>query len=135
MKKFLSKVKEYVPIFSLCVFAFTVISLVIYLIVLNNVGFADFFNYNISAPFRALITWSTVIFPFSVVEIFLFVSPLVLIFLIFLAVRYGKRGLKTTVSQDSATKYCKCKKYKDDRIANVKNQLIIMKKSQREAQN
>lgn len=97
MKKYFSKIREYVPLFSLCVFALTLISLVLYVIVLNNTSFADIFNYNITAPFRAVLTWSTVIFPFSVVEIFLFLSPFILIFLIFLAVRYGKRGLKATI--------------------------------------
>ncbi|WP_405354731.1 DUF3810 domain-containing protein [Ruminococcus sp.] len=97
MKKYFSKIREYIPLFSLCVYLLTIISLALYLIVLNNTDFADFFNYNITAPFRLVLTWSTVIFPFSLVEIFLLLSPFILIFLIFLAVRYGKRGPKTTV--------------------------------------
>ncbi len=97
MKKFLSKTREYIPLFSLVVFFLTVISLILYIIILNSVSFADFFNYNLSFPIRAALSWITVIFPFSVAEIALFSSPLILFALIFLAIKYGKHGKKASI--------------------------------------
>ena len=88
MKKFLSKTREYIPIFSLVVLILTIISLILYIIVLNSVSFADFFNYNLSFPIRVLVSWITVVFPFSIAEIALFLSPIILFFLI-LVVFYG----------------------------------------------
>lgn len=96
MKK-LSKIREYVPLYSLIVFGITVVSLIFYVIVLNSVSFADFFNYYLSAPTRILMTWLTVIFPFSVAEVVLLLSPLLLGGLIFLAVKFGKMGKKASI--------------------------------------
>ena len=92
MKKFVSKTREYVSVFSLIIFLLTIVSSVLYVIVINNVRFADYFNYNLSAPIRASLAWITVIFPFSVAELFVILSPVVLAFLIFFAVRFAKRG-------------------------------------------
>ncbi len=97
MKKLFFKTREYVPLFSLTVFFLTIISFVLYIIVLNSVSFADFFNYNISAPIRTALTWTTVIFPISVAELCILLSPIILGFLIFLAVRYAKKGKKASI--------------------------------------
>ncbi|MBE6674878.1 MAG: DUF3810 domain-containing protein [Ruminococcaceae bacterium] len=97
MKKLFFKTREYVPLFSLVVFFLAILSLVLYIVVLNSVSFADFFNYNISSPIRTLLTWTTVIFPFSIAEVCLLLSPIILGFLIFLAIRYGKRGKKASI--------------------------------------
>lgn len=97
MKKLISKVREYVPLYSLIVFGTTLLSLIFHIIVLNSVGFADFFNYYLSAPTRVMMTWLTVVFPFSVAEVFVFLSPIILGFLIFLAVKFGKRGKRASI--------------------------------------
>lgn len=97
MKKFLSKTREYIPLFSLVVFSLTIISLILYIIILNNVSFADFFNYNLSFPIRVAISWVTVILPFSIAEVALILSPIILIALILLATKYGKRGKKASI--------------------------------------
>ena len=92
MRKFLSKVRAYIPLYSLIVFSLTLISLIFYIVVLNSVTFADFFNYYLSAPTRVIMAWLTLIFPFSVAEVVLFLSPVILGLLIFLAVKLGKKG-------------------------------------------
>lgn len=97
MKKFLSKVREYIPLFTIVVFFLTIISLVLYIIILNNVSFADYFNYNLSFPTRVAMSWLTAIIPFSVAEIVLLASPLILFVLIMLSVKYGKRGKKASI--------------------------------------
>ena len=97
MKKLFSKTREYIPLFSLIVFFLTVISFILYIIVLNSVSFADYFNYNISAPIRTALTWSTVIFPVSVAELCILLSPIILAFLIFLAIRYAKKGKSASI--------------------------------------
>lgn len=97
MKKFLCKAREYIPLYSLIVFALTVISLILFIIVLNSVGFADFFNYYLTAPTRLIMTWLTVIFPFSVAEIVIYLSPILIGLLIYLAVKFGKKGKKASV--------------------------------------
>ena len=97
MKKFLSKTREYIPLFSLIVFGLTLLSLVFFVIVINNVAFADFFNYYLSAPTRSVMTWLTVIFPFSVAEIVIFLSPILLALFIFFAIKFGKKGKKASI--------------------------------------
>lgn len=97
MRRFASKIREYVPLFSLIVFIITLISLIIYLIFINNTGFADYFNYNVTAPTRAVMAWLMVIFPFSVAELFLVLSPIIIAILIVLAVKFGKRSSKSTI--------------------------------------
>lgn len=97
MKKVLSKIREYIPLYSLIVLVVTLISLIFYIIVLNSVVFADFFNYYLSAPTRIFMTWLTVIFPFSVAEVVIFLSPVILGFLIFFAVKFGKMGKRASI--------------------------------------
>lgn len=97
MKKFLSKTREYVPLYSLIVLGLTIISFLFFIIVVNNVAFADFFNYYLSAPTRVIMTWLTVAFPFSIAEIVVLSSPILLALLIFLAIKLGKKGKRASV--------------------------------------
>ena len=97
MKKFLSNTKKYVPLFSIITFALFLISIILHLIIVNNVAFADFFNYNLSAPTRAFMSYLTVIFPFSVAEIVVFASPIILGLLIFIAIKCGKKGKTSSI--------------------------------------
>ena len=97
MKNFYSKARKYLPLFSIFVFILTLISLIIYIVFQNNVAFADFFNYNICYPVRVVLSWLTSWLPFSTIEITLYLSPLILILLIVLAVRNGKKGKQSTI--------------------------------------
>ena len=97
MKKFFSKTKEYIPIYSLSVFGLTIISGIFFVIVINSVAFADFFNYYLSAPTRLFMTYLTVTFPLSVAEIVIYLLPILLGILIFFAVKMGRKGKKASI--------------------------------------
>ncbi len=97
MKKFVSKTREFIPLFSLVVYALTLFSLILFLIVINNVAFADFFNYYLSAPTRAIMAWLTVLFPFSVAELVVLLSPILLALLIFFAIKFAKKGKRMSI--------------------------------------
>ncbi len=97
MKKFLCKVREYVPLYSLIVLALTLVSFILFTIVLNNEDFADFFNYHLTYPTRIIMTWLTVIFPFSVAEIVIYLSPILLGLAIYFAVKFGKKGKRASI--------------------------------------
>ena len=62
MKILISKVKTYIPIFSIVIYFITLVTVILYFIILNNATFADFFNYNL--PFCSLDTldWCLLLF-------------------------------------------------------------------------
>ena len=97
MKAFYKKLREYVPVFSIVVFCLTLLSLIIYIITLNSVKFADFFNYNITSIVRHVMALSTSFIPFSTAELFILLSPVILGLLIFAIVKRAKRGKKASV--------------------------------------
>ena len=97
MSKLFRRIKEYVPVWTLIVFAFTVISGVLFLIYVNSVSFADFFNFYVTAPVRATLSYVTSIFPFSLAELLLLAIPFVLALLIALAIKFGRESTKASV--------------------------------------
>lgn len=97
MKSFASKIREYVPLFSLVMYALTIVSLIFYVIVLNSTNFADFFNYYLSAPTRLLMACVLVIFPFSIAEMLIILSPILLCILIWLCIKAAKKGKKASI--------------------------------------
>lgn len=97
MRSFLFKTREYVSLFSIISYLLTVISLILFLIVISSTGFADFFNYYLSAPTRAIMAWICVIFPFSVAEVVVLTSPILLGILIFIIVKQAKKGKKASI--------------------------------------
>lgn len=92
MRKFYSKAREYIPIVPFAIFALTLISLIVFLLVVIITPFADFFNYNVSYPFRVVISSITTILPFSLAEVLLILIPVWLALLIFIACRVAKKG-------------------------------------------
>lgn len=97
MKNFYHKIREYIPIVPLVIFIFTIISAILYIIYINSVTFADFMNYNLSAPFRMIISFTTSIIPFSIAEMLILLSPLWIALLIYLAIKFGKMGKKQSI--------------------------------------
>lgn len=97
MKAFYKKLREYIPMFSLVMICFALISLIIYILVLNSVKFADFFNYNIASVVRQIMALSTSFIPFSTAEIFLILSPFFFALLIVLIVKKAKKGKKSSI--------------------------------------
>ena len=94
--KYLSKIREYIPLKAIIFFVVTLLSGIILLIERYSVGFADFIN-TVSAPFRAVIAWLTAWIPFSLAEILLIAIPVWLVILIAIGIKKAKAGLKPTV--------------------------------------
>lgn len=77
--------------------ALTVISTILFIIVRSSTRFADFFNYNLSAPIRQITAYLTTWIPFSLAEILIIISPIWFGILIYFAVKNAKKGIKPTV--------------------------------------
>ena len=97
MKALYKKIREYIPLFSLFMFCFALISLIFYLIVLNSVEFANFFNYNVASIVRMIMAMATSFIPFSTAELFLILSPILLALFVVLIVKTAKRGKKSSI--------------------------------------
>ena len=76
--------------FSLIALSLFCISLVIYLICVSSTSAADFFNSTVGHALRATLGSIMRIFPFSVFEILVLLSPLIFLVLILLALRFGR---------------------------------------------
>ena len=63
-------------------FGLLAISIILYIIAINNVEFADFFNKYISSIFRGAFAFVSNIIPLSIAEILIICSPIILFFLI-----------------------------------------------------
>lgn len=97
MRSYFNKIREYVPLGALIIYALTLISIVFFIIVKCSTSFADFFNYYLTAPFRAAVSTVTSILPFSIAEILLLTIPVWATLIIFFAVKQVKKGTKNGV--------------------------------------
>ncbi len=91
------KIREYVSLFSIVIFLISLISLILYISVLNSVKFADFFNMYMTAPIRQALAQASSIVPFSISESLLFASPLCLVILVKRGIKNAKISGKDTV--------------------------------------
>ena len=97
MRNLYRKTREYIPLLSLVIFAFSIVSLILYIIVLNSVSFADFFNYYLTTPVRMVLASISSIIPFSFAETLLFSSPIWITFLFARGIKNAKISTKDTV--------------------------------------
>ena len=97
MKKAFAKIRENVPIFSIVIFILSIISAIFFMIYISSVAFADFFNQYMSVPFRVVLSYITSIIPFSIAELVIITIPLWVGLLIFLAIKCGKKGKKSSI--------------------------------------
>ena len=97
MRNLYRKIREYIPVFPFIILSFSLLSLMLYLIVLNSVKFADFFNYYLSTPVRQILAQVTSIFPFSLTETLLFASPILLVVVFIRGIKNAKISLKDTI--------------------------------------
>ncbi len=97
MRNLYRRTREYIPLFSLIIFVISIISLILYIIVLNSVKFADFFNYYLTAPIRQILAGISSIVPFSITETLLFASPIWITLLFVFGIRNAKKGNKEAV--------------------------------------
>lgn len=97
MKQLYKRVREYIPLFTIIMMALSFISLILFIIVLNSVEFADFFNYHIASFARWLLAFLTSWIPFSLAELFIILLPIWIITLLIVAIKTAKKGKKPTV--------------------------------------
>ena len=80
------------PTFSYFFFGFAALSVIIYLIAINNEPFADYVNVNISTVFRGILAAVTNVIPISLAELFVICSPVILFFIIRFAIKRYTRS-------------------------------------------
>lgn len=76
-----------IPKFACVFFGIAVFALIIYIIALSNVAFADFFNRYISSIPRGILATITNILPLSFAELLIILSPVILFFIIRFAIK------------------------------------------------
>lgn len=86
------KIKKYIPLRSIIIFGLTLTSAIIFIFVKSSVKFADFFNYYLTAPVRAILSTITSIIPFSLAETLIITTPIWLSLLIYFGVKQIKKG-------------------------------------------
>ena len=97
MKKIKNEKKgffAFIPLWALILFGLGGIAFAIELISKRSVALSDFITNTTGKFFRALLSYSTYIFPFSVAEMLLWFSPVLVGIIIFLAVKYASRSWK-----------------------------------------
>ena len=78
---------RYVPMWSIVLYAVAVLAVLTDIISRVSVGFADFISNTIGRLIRTVFSYATYIFPFSVAEMLLWFSPVILAAVIYIAVR------------------------------------------------
>lgn len=81
--------KKYIPRFALISFIITAVSLLVYSASLSSVELADFINATVSVGVRAFLSFLTYLIPFSLFELLIILSPLILIITVVLFVKRG----------------------------------------------
>ncbi|MBO5884073.1 MAG: DUF3810 domain-containing protein [Clostridia bacterium] len=82
-----SEPKKKLPLFAKIFFILGASSLLLYIIFLISPAFSDFFNRNISSVFRGITAHISNIVPFSLAELLLLISPVVLVFLVAIGIK------------------------------------------------
>ena len=83
--KFLSRIAK-------LVFILLVLSILVYILAVNNVYVADFINETVSVAFRYILAYATYIFPFSVFETLLILLPAIIVLLAVIFVKAGAKA-------------------------------------------
>lgn len=88
----MKKIKELFPIWTVVMFVLAAGSAVIYAVFCISEPFAEFYNFHVSSVFRWMFAKISGICNFSIVEMLVFLSPVILIYVIIFAVKCAKRG-------------------------------------------
>ncbi len=94
-KKF--RITDYVPIWSMVLFAIAICALTVELIAKADVAFADAINESTGKVIRLILAKSTSFIPFSLAETFLLCSPVLIAILVILVIRAGNRSLRSLI--------------------------------------
>ena len=83
---------RYVPLWALVLYGVAVLAVITDIISRVSVGFADFISNTVGRLIRAVFAYATYIFPFSVAEMLLWFSPVLLVAVIYIAVKCAKKS-------------------------------------------
>lgn len=86
--------KKYIPRFATVSFILFAVSCIIYFISVRSLEVADFINSTVSVAVRFSLSLATYILPFSLFELLIILSPLILFFTVFLLVKRCDSGVK-----------------------------------------
>ena len=87
----IKKIRRYVPLPAFIIICLALLCAVINFIAVFSRSFADFFNLKISPFFRMLLAKVTGVLPFSLAEVLIILSPLLVVLLIVQTVRFVKK--------------------------------------------
>ena len=90
--------EERIPVAAIILLCIALLSFIIVLVARNNVEFADFFNSHISSVVRAVLANITDPIPFSLAELLIVLIPVILVLLIFYAVRRKTKTWRSVIS-------------------------------------
>ena len=90
--------KRFFPISLLIIYAMTLLTGGVYLLLRRIPRFADWLNGTVSAFLRRILAYVANIFPFSLAETLLIALPLLLVLLVYIGIRYRSRTLRDTVT-------------------------------------
>jgi hypothetical protein len=83
---------RYVPLWALVLYGVAVLAVITAAVSHVSVGFADFISNTVGRAIRTVFSYATYIFPFSVAEMLLWFSPVILGLVIYLAVKCAGRS-------------------------------------------
>jgi hypothetical protein len=87
VKKEKNALLRYVPMWALVLYCVAVLAVITAVLARVSVGFADFISNTVGRLIRTVFSYATYIFPFSVAEMLLWFSPVILCAVIYLAVK------------------------------------------------
>lgn len=93
----MKRITKYFPLWTIIMIAVAVVCAVIQIVSVTSVSFSDLFNATVGAFFRALLAKLTGWLPFSLAEMLIILSPFILVFLIFIAVKQLKKDTAAKV--------------------------------------
>ena len=90
--------EERIPVVAILLLGVALLSFIIVSVARNNVEFANFFNSRISSVIRAVLANITDPIPFSLAELLIVLIPVILVLLIFYAVRRKTKTWRSVIS-------------------------------------
>ncbi len=98
MSKIKAFIKEYIPIWAMVMYIIALISGILYIVMVNSIPFADFFNENIAAYYRAVTATVSGIVPFSIAELIIYMLiPILVLFMISVIINTRRENDKKVI--------------------------------------
>lgn len=97
MKQIYKWIRHYIPLYSLVIYAITLLSAITLLIEKVSTSYADFINSTFSRIGRVVMGYLFGFVPFSIAELLILTSPIWVAFLIYFGVKMAKRSKESTI--------------------------------------